>query len=146
MTDVEPDAFATLMAFYEAETQYLASNGKDFSPIAKTLDAECVIRQPASLPYGGIWRGHAGFEAWMKAFGEQWSSLDVVAPTFYAIGENIFSRSHVRAIAKRSGVAVDWPLLQHFVIRNGKILELNPFYWDTALVVRALAAQPAQPA
>ncbi|MFL9866512.1 nuclear transport factor 2 family protein [Paraburkholderia fungorum] len=139
MTGAEPDAFATLMAFYEAETQYLASDGEDFSPIAKILDAECVIRQAASLPYGGIWRGHAGFEAWMKAFAQQWSSLDVVDPTFYTIDENIFSRSHVYAVAKRSGVAVDWPLLQHFVIRNGRILELSPFYWDTSLVLRALA-------
>ncbi|MEM5387696.1 nuclear transport factor 2 family protein [Paraburkholderia phymatum] len=127
------------MEFYEAETKYLAGNGDDFTPIARTLDPECVIRQPSSLPYGGVWRGHAGFEAWMKSFGEQWSRLEVVDPVFYTIDENIFSRSHVHAVAKHSGVAIDWPLLQHFVIRNRKILELTPFYWDTSLVVRALA-------
>lgn len=44
------EAFATLMRFYEAETAYLAPGGGDFGVIAATLDPECVLYQPASLP------------------------------------------------------------------------------------------------
>ena len=62
---VDP-ALATLDRFYKEEAAYLAAGGGDFSAIAATLDPECVIFQPASLPYGGKWRGHAGFEAWRK--------------------------------------------------------------------------------
>ena len=45
-------ALATIRRFYEAESAYLAPDGGDFRVIAATLDLECVLYQPASLPYG----------------------------------------------------------------------------------------------
>ena len=45
-------ALATLRRFYTAESAYLAASGGDFSGIAATLDPDCVIYQPASLPCG----------------------------------------------------------------------------------------------
>ncbi len=56
-------AVANLERFYAAESAYLLAAEPDFSPVAATLDPECVIYQPDSLPYGGAWRGHAGFAA-----------------------------------------------------------------------------------
>jgi len=132
------EALATLMRFYEAETAYLAPGGGDFSVIAATLDPECVLYQPASLSYGGEWRGPAGFEAWMRAFGEQWSSLEVRDPQFYPSGDVVVSRSHVHAVARATGHRIEWPLLQFFRIRNARILELRPFHWDTAAMLPAL--------
>ncbi len=129
---------AVLSRFYEAEKAFLAAGGGDFSEIAATLDPECVIYQPASLPYGGEWRGHEGFEAWMKAFVQQWSSMEVKDSKLYLSGDVIVSKSHVYAINRRNGEPLDWPLLQFFKMRGGKILELSPFYWDTAALVQSL--------
>ena len=129
---------ATLSKFYEAESVYLASGDGDFSGIAATLDPECVIYQPASLPYGGEWRGHSGFEAWMQAFSQQWSSLEVKDTELYSQGDVIVSRSHAYAVAKATGLHLDWPLLQFFRVREQKILELRPFYWDTAALLTGL--------
>lgn len=70
-------AFDTLECFYKAEEEYLASGSGDFSAIEDTLDPNCIIFQPSSLPYGGEWRGHSGFEIWMKAFAQEWSSMEV---------------------------------------------------------------------
>ena len=70
MSNREQQSAETLKRFYEAESAYLAPSGGDFSEVAATLDPDCVIFQPTSLPYGGEWRGHGGFEAWMKAFAE----------------------------------------------------------------------------
>lgn len=131
-------ALATLTRFYEAETAYLASGTRDFSGIAATLDPECVIYQPASLPYGGTWRGHAGFEAWMQAFAEIWSSLEVKSPEIFPIGDVLVSRSHVYAKVRRNQREADWPLLQFFRVREARILELRPFYWDTATLLEAI--------
>ena len=128
----------TLKRFYEAESAYLGPGGGDFSEVAATLDPDCVIFQPASLPYGGEWRGHSGFEAWMKAFAEQWSSLQVKDSELYPNGDVIVSKSHVYAVAKSTGRDADWPLLQFFRVRNGKIVELRPFHWDTASMLEAL--------
>ena len=135
-TPGESSAAATLQRFYAAEAAYLADGGGgDFSPVAATLDADCVIYQPASLPYGGAWRGHAGFEAWMRAFAAQWSALDVRDPHLFHDGDVIVSRSHVYATSRTTGRAADWPLLQLVRFRDAKVLELSPFYWDTAALL-----------
>ncbi len=131
-------ATTTLARFYEAESAYLAAGGGDFSAIAAALDPECVLYQPASLPYGGEWRGHRGFEAWMQAFAQQWSSLEVKGTELYQDGDVIVSKSHVYAVAKATGLNLDWPLLQFFRMREKKILELRPFYWDTAALLMML--------
>lgn len=133
------DSMDVLRRFYEAEEVYLSPEGGDFSVIAETLDPECAMIQPDSLPYAGEWRGHEGFEKWMIAFGEQWASLSVQEPQFFPAGEEVvFVRSTVVAQAKATGVDLTWPLLQMITVRNGRILEIQPFYWDTAQVVRAL--------
>lgn len=132
-------AAATLRRFYAAETVYLAPGGGDFGPIAETLDPDCVLHQPLSLPYGGEWRGPAGFRAWMEAFGAVWSHLEVRNPLFYPSGEDVIvSRSHVHATARLTGRPVDWPLMQFFRVRDARIVELRPFYWDTATLLAAI--------
>ena len=137
MQDEHP-AITAIQRFYEAEAAYLTPGGGDFDALAATLDPECVLYQPVSLPYGGEWRGPAGFERWLKAFGAQWSSLEVKDSKFYPVGDVVFSRSHVYAVARVSNQGVDWPLLQFFRMREAKILELHPFHWDTAAMLPAL--------
>lgn len=134
----DSSSLATLQRFYDAETTYLLSAERDFAGIAATLDPECVIYQPASLPYGGEWRGHAGFEAWMQAFSRAWTSLEVRDAELFPHEDVIVSRSHVYARARTNGRSIDWPLLQFFRMRNARILELRPFYWDTATLVEVL--------
>jgi ketosteroid isomerase-like protein len=130
------------MRFYEAETVYLAPGGGDFAVVASTLHPDCVLHQPASLPYGGEWRGPEGFRAWLEAFGRVWSSIQVRDPTFYPSGEDvILSRSHVYATVRATGTAIDWPLLQFFRVRDDRIAELRPFHWDTAAMLPAIGAR-----
>ena len=131
-------AMATLERFYAAESAYLLAAEPDFNSIAATLDPECVICQPASLPYGGEWRGHAGFEAWLRAFREVWSSLEVKGSEILSSREVLVSRSHVYARVRGNGREADWPLLQFFRLRKARILELRPFYWDTSTLLDVL--------
>ena len=77
----------------------------------------------------------------MRAFGEVWSSLEVKESEIFALGDVLVSRSHVFAKARRNGLQTDWPLLQFFRIREGRILELRPFYWDTAALLAVLDHQ-----
>ncbi len=130
----------TLDEFYKAESSYLAAGGGDFSPIAATLDPQCVIYQPRSLPYGGEWHGHDGFERWMRLFTAMWASLEVKEPQQLLMDEVVISRSHVYAERRGSGEKFDWPLLQYFTFREGLILELWPFYWDTATLLAQLSS------
>lgn len=128
----------TLDSFYKAESAYLRAGGGDFAAIAATLDPECVIYQPASLPYGGEWRGHSGFEDWMQRFTRIWASMEVTNPEQISMENIVISRSHVYAERRGSGERLDWPLLQYFKFHEGLIAELWPFYWDTAALIDQL--------
>ncbi len=79
----------------------------------------------------------------MRAFATQWSSLEVRSPEFYPCGDVVIVRSHVHAQARATGQSVDYPLLQFIRIRQGRILELRPFYWDTAALLPALSIEAA---
>lgn len=132
------DAEAAVGRFYKAEAAYMASNFPDFAPIAELLSEDVLLCEPASLPYGGEYRGHAAFERWLRAFRETWSSLDVRGSETFALGDLVFSRSHVYAVSRATGRPADWPLLQYFRIEDGRIAELRPFHWDTAAILPAL--------
>ena len=134
-TSEDAKMLETLNSFYEAESAFLRAGGGDFTAIAATLDPECVIYQPVSLPYGGIRRGHNGFEEWMRLFTEVWASLEVREPEQMLMGNVVISRSHVYAERRGSGEKLDWPLLQYFRFRQNRIVELWPFYWDTATLI-----------
>ena len=125
--------------FYEAEAAYMASDQPDFAPVAATLDADCLLCEPASLPYGGEWRGRDGVERWLRMFRETWSSLEVRDSKLFGDGEIVFGQSHVYAKSRAAGRTADWPLLQSFRIRSGAVLELRPFHWDTAAILSASA-------
>jgi ketosteroid isomerase-like protein len=42
-----------------------------------------------------------------------------------------------RAVGKRTGIEVEWRLAELFVVRDGLIVEIRPYYWDTAAIARA---------
>lgn len=133
-------AEAVLTRFYAAEEAYMTAEPPDFAPVAAVLHPACLLRQPAALPYGGEWRGHRGFEAWMRSFRATWSALSVRDARVFPTRDPavIFSRSHVHAVARATGRPVDWSLLQQVELRDGRISLLQPFHWDTAAMLAAL--------
>ncbi len=139
MTD-KGSALEAVTQFYAAEAAFMAADTPDFGPVAATLDEACLLHEPKSLPYGGEWRGHDGFERWMRLFKDTWVSMDVSGSEMFTQGDVVFSASHVFATARATGQKVDWALLQRFQIRGGKLLELKPFHWDTAALLKSLPA------
>jgi hypothetical protein len=73
-SDHTSNGIEALQRFYQAESEYVQTGGKDFGPVAATLHPQIVMIQADSLPFGGQWHGREGFERWMQAFGEAWST------------------------------------------------------------------------
>ena len=133
------DPAELLARFYDAETNLLSGHG-DFSAMAQTLHEDCVIVQPESLPYAGEWTGHDGYRRWMEAFSKAWTTLSVHDPRIYAAGEQtLFARSTVIATARTTGSEMPYPLLQMIWISADRIARIEPFYWDTHVVLKALS-------
>ena len=111
-----------LQRFYEAEARFMAVEQPEFEPVAATLHPDCLLCEPASLPYGGEWRGRDGVERWMRMFRATWSSLKVRGSQVFGENDTLFSRSHVYATARETNKQAEWALLQQVTFQQGIIV------------------------
>ncbi|MGA8116422.1 MAG: nuclear transport factor 2 family protein [Actinocatenispora sp.] len=129
-----------LTGMYRAEARYLAAGGPgmaSFDLLAPFFAFDVVLHQAESLPYGGAWRGHEGMEQFFLAMSRTWESFDMVEQEFLATGETAVVLTQVRARARATGRELTFPVLQAITIREGRIVEVRPFYWDAAAIADA---------
>ncbi|WP_460697590.1 nuclear transport factor 2 family protein [Nocardia thraciensis] len=130
-------AVAVLEGMYRAEAEYLAAGGPgsaSFATLAPYFAPDVTLYQAAALPYGGIWRGHAGMEQFFRAMSGVWERFDMVEQTFLSKASPLVVLTHVRARARATGRELAFPILQTVEITDGRISEVRPFYWDTAAI------------
>jgi ketosteroid isomerase-like protein len=138
--DKDSEAIQALKRFYAAEEHYVISGAKDFSIIAETLHPEVVMHQAAALPYGGDWRGHDGFEAWMKAMTSMWSKLEHHDVRIFDAGQDtVFTRARAVVTLRATGEEITFPILHQVTVKDGKIFRAEPFYWDTATLLATIS-------
>ncbi|MFJ9852763.1 nuclear transport factor 2 family protein [Streptomyces sp. NPDC101150] len=137
-----PDSITVLTGMYAAEAEYLAAGGPgeaSFDVLAPYFAPDVVLHQADSLPYGGTWRGHAGMTRFFLAMSAAWESFDMVEQEFLATGETAVILTQVRARARATGRELAFPVLQTITVRDGRIAEIRPFYWDTGAIADACA-------
>lgn len=128
---------------YAAEAEYLAAGGPgeaSFDVLAPFFAPDVELHQADALPYGGTWRGHIGMAQFFLAMGQVWESFDMVAQEFLATGETAVVLTQVRARARTTGRELSFPILQTLTVKDGRITEVRPFYWDTQAVADACTA------
>jgi uncharacterized protein len=145
MTTQTTDMLALLKNMYAAEAEYLAAGGPgeaSFELLAPFFASDVVLHQAEALPYGGTWRGHDGMQQFFLAMSQAWESFGMVDQKFLATDGTAVVLTQVRACARATGRKLDFPILQTVEARNGRITEIRPFYWDTAVIADA-CAEPA---
>lgn len=122
---------------YAAEAEYLTAGGPgtaDFTPLAPFFSQDVALHQAEALPYGGIWRGHAGMERFFLAMSQTWDTFEMVEQRFLASTSPLVVLTQVHARARTTGRELDFPILQTITVEDGRITEIQPFYWDTAAI------------
>jgi ketosteroid isomerase-like protein len=136
------DSTAVLTGMYAAEADYLAAGGPgkaSFELLAPFFAADVELHQAAALPYGGTWRGHDGLARFFRRMGEVWEAFDMVEQEFLATGETAVVLTRVRARARATGRELAFPILQTITVKDGRITDVRPFYWDTMAIAEACA-------
>ena len=134
-----------LEGMYAAESEYLAAGGPgqaDFAVLAPFFAPDVELHQAEALPYGGIWRGHDGMQRFFEAMAGTWASFEMLDQRFLATAGPVVVLTQVRAQARATGVQLEFPILQTVELRDGRIADVRPFYWDTAAIARACAEPP----
>lgn len=134
------ESATVLTGMYAAEAEYLAAGGPGEAPfelLAPFFAPEVELHQADALPYGGTWRGHNGLARFFRAMGAAWESFDMVEQEFLATGETAVVLTQVRARARATGRELSFPILQTITVKDGRITEVRPFYWDTRAIADA---------
>ncbi|MBB6346728.1 hypothetical protein FHU36_003237 [Nonomuraea muscovyensis] len=136
------DAWTVMERFYAAEAAYVAAGGygkADYAEVAAHLDPEMVLHQAPGLPFTGTgtWRGHDGMERFLAKFSEVWESMEFLEQEHWGDGDTVVARNLVRFRARATGRAVETEIVQLIRVRDGRMVECRPFYWDPAAVAEA---------
>jgi ketosteroid isomerase-like protein len=136
------DAWTVMERFYAAEAAYVAAGGfgkASYEPVSALLDPEVVLYQAPGLPFTGtgIWRGHVEMERFLAIFSEVWKSMEFLEQEHWGDANNVVVRNRVRFQARSTGKHVDTLIVQLITVRDGRMLECRPFYWDPQAIAEA---------
>lgn len=104
---------------------------------------EVVIREPGSLPYGGEYHGLEGLKRHAAGWMRTWAPLQPederkLDADFIDAGDHVIARWRLRARTPAGDGMLDMPMVGIYRLRDGKLVEAQMFYSDTAEVLRFL--------
>ena len=137
MNDFDP--LASIQRFYDAENEFVRAEpaDRDIRVMLNELDPEVVVDVPASLPHGGTWCGHAGFEELFDLVTEVWQEFEVVyneAKWHQIDDRRVLTEGRLRAVVRANGMHVDMPVVSIFAFTCRGLSHLDHFYKDTAAI------------
>ena len=138
---IEATPKAVLLRFYEAEANYMKAfeeNGiASFNEMRETMAPDVVLHQSPDLPYGGDYLGYEGYEQWAVRMSSIFDKLEVAEREFFEQGEKVIVVCRFITRSRINGSVQDFPMAQVVTMRNGKIVEFRPFYWNVPAYVAA---------
>jgi hypothetical protein len=117
---VVTESVTVLTGMYQAEAEYLAAGGRGRPRSIcwrRSSRRNVTLHQADALPYGGVWRGHAGSERFFWAMGL--GVVPHVEQEFLATGGTAVVLTRVRARARAAGRELEFPILQQITVRDG---------------------------
>ena len=107
-----------------------AAGGASFAGMAEVLDPEVALHQTPDLPWGGDYHGHAGYADWARKMSEAFDQLAVEDTQMLAAGGTLVILCRLVTRSRRTGQALDLPMAQVVRVKDGRITEFRPFYWN----------------
>lgn len=111
----------------------------DIAALEPLLDAESlVVKEAASLPYGGEYRGLQGFRSLLAKVMESWATVSF-ADFSYATGDDlVVAMFLMHATARATRQKTSFRVMEIWRFRAGKVTAIEPYYWDTHALLDTL--------
>jgi uncharacterized protein len=124
---------------------YEALRSEDFDAFVEIHDAECeVLPRVAAVEGGGPYRGHDGLRAYLRDMRAAFTDWVLKIEETRDFGDTVIVTVHFHARGKDSGVAVDLPLWQPIMLRDGRAVWWAVYFSEAeALEAVGLSEQDA---
>ena len=112
----------------------------DMAALDKLIAKEALYTQAVGLPYGGTF---VGLPEWVKMYtnAQTYFNLQVIdEPTYYTNPTNgkVVVNFTIKCFSKKSDRQITMAILEQFELKDGKIVAITPFYFDTKSFVEFL--------
>ena len=124
--------------FYE-KLNDSGANYENLEPALALIHPEFQLTEPASLPYGGVYRGREGL---MKSTGRAAETLqiDIDKWELWDGGDHVFGMFYCTFHSKVTGRELVTTVLQKYRVEDGKIIDVDAYPKDTAAIVDLVRA------
>ena len=113
----------------------------DTASMAETIHPDFELVEAESLPYGGTYRGLAGWQALTQAVGATFAGFRLDLLDYAGEGEDtLVLHFAISGRGRRSGTPFESRVLEYWRFLDGKLVRIDPFYFDTHLIVGAIGA------
>lgn len=122
--------------------QFYASifNG-DWDFITQNTTEDFAVVEAASLPYGGDWKGVAGFQQLFAAMAtEHYEDMQVEQKALMANDDYVMAYFSLSGKVRKTGKPIATEVTEVIEFRDGKIARLKAFYFDTKAMDDAFTA------
>lgn len=111
------------------------------SPVDDFVDWDnLTIREPESLPYGGEYRGADGFRSLTRSIGKHFNAVQFEDIKISTTDNMVITFFTMHVTVRTNNQPVSFPVTEVFILENGKVVHIQPHYWDTHALLNALAA------
>lgn len=117
---------------------YEALERGDLTAAFDVIDVNCMVYEAESLPYGGTYQGYDGWQHLFSKYQKVWKNPQTLNLNYLDAGSQVIVLLRMRLQAANTGQEIEIPMAEVFKLQDGKIVELQPFYWDTAKMLQAL--------
>lgn len=93
-----------------------------------------VLHVPEGLPFGGDYRGWQGYTDVLKAIGGFFSEIKGGPREFAAVGQKVIVTGRLSCRIAKNGKPISFPLTDIWELRDGKVVEITAFYYDTKAI------------
>jgi len=103
----------------------------DIEALKRLLHPQIRLIEAPSLPYGGDFHGIEGLLQVLNSLFASWKDCAVEMKQVVADGDTAVGLIEIRGVGAKSGIPFEMSVAEVFRVRDGLIVEIKPFYFDT---------------
>lgn len=111
-----------------------ASAKKDWDTVKSFLHSDIHVFEPDSLPYAGVIIGPDNFIELNQRVFNTWADSKHTIDAIVADGDHVVILGNMAGSGKATGQAFSVPLAAVWRLKEGKVVEVRPFYFDTKVM------------
>jgi ketosteroid isomerase-like protein len=103
----------------------------------KFINDDFKCTEAASLPYAGVYRGPEGFKKLFALLSATWDEFGFIIHDVFGTDDNVAVVETI--FGKVGNRPFEMPVVEHWQLRDGKVIGATPYYHDTALLQELFA-------